>query len=45
MNTIYQTPDTLWHVRIDGHELRQHYFTREAALVRLAISQQRERTS
>lgn len=35
MTDIYQANDGLWHVRVsaDGHsvELRQHYFTRDAA--------------
>lgn len=29
---VYLAPDGLWHVRIDSHELRQHYFTKDAAI-------------
>jgi len=29
---VYLAPDGLWHIRVDSHELRQHYFTRESAV-------------
>jgi hypothetical protein len=29
---VYLAPDGLWHVRVDSHELRQHYFTKESAV-------------
>lgn len=29
---VYLGLDGLWHIRIDSHELRQHYFTKEAAI-------------
>lgn len=29
---VYLAPDGLWHVRVNSHELRQHYFTEKSAI-------------
>lgn len=35
MTTVYEQPAGIWHVVVNGHELRQHCFTRESALARV----------
>jgi hypothetical protein len=29
---VYLAPDGTYHVRVCGHELRQHYFTKDSAI-------------
>lgn len=40
MTTVYEQPTGIWHALVDGHELRQHCFTRESALVRADVFEQ-----